>query len=126
MCAAAIKPSQPEEEVVMPKYITFFSYTRDAAKAMIDRPSDRAAAAKALTESLGGKMEAFYWMHGNHDGFLITSLPDGASAASLAGAVGSTGAITGMETHEIFDSEAQVRIVKGAKTALAAYKPPTA
>ena len=46
----------------MPRYITFFSYTAESAKAMIERPSDRSAAAKALTESLGGTQEAFYWM----------------------------------------------------------------
>jgi uncharacterized protein with GYD domain len=44
----------------MPRFITFFSYTAESAKAMIDRPSDRSAAARALTESLGGTMEAFY------------------------------------------------------------------
>jgi hypothetical protein len=47
----------------MPRFITFFSYTGDAAKAMIEHPSDRSAAAKALVESLGGTQEAFYWMY---------------------------------------------------------------
>ena len=55
----------------MPKYICFFSDTRDAAKAMIEKPTDRVAAAKALVEAVGGKMECFYWMHGHHDGFFI-------------------------------------------------------
>jgi uncharacterized protein with GYD domain len=82
----------------MPRFITFFSYTAEATKAMIERPSDRSAAAKALTESLGGTMEAFYWMHGHHDGFLITNLPDGVAAAALAGAVGATGAV-GVSRH---------------------------
>src|SRR5207245_3205571 len=77
---------------VMPRFITFFSYTAESAKAMIERPSDRSAAAKALVESLGGTQEAFYWMQGKHDGFLITSLPDGVAAAALAAAVGATGA----------------------------------
>jgi uncharacterized protein with GYD domain len=93
---------------------------------MIEGPSDRSAAAKALVESLGGTMEAFYWMTGEHDGFLITSLPDGTSGVALSAAVASTGAITGLESHEIFDREAQTQIVKSAKTAIAAYKPPTA
>ena len=43
----------------MPRFITFFSYTAESAKAMIERPSDRSAAAKALIESLGGTQEAF-------------------------------------------------------------------
>ena len=110
----------------MPRFITFFSYTGESAKAMIERPSDRSAAAKALVESLGGTQEAFYWMQGKHDGFLITNLPDGVAAAALAAAVGSTGAIGGLVTHQIFDHDEQAAIVKQAGTALRAYKPPTA
>jgi uncharacterized protein with GYD domain len=110
----------------VPKYICFFSYTRDAAKAMIEKPTDRAAAAKALVESVGGKLECFYWMHGRHDGFFIAEHKDGASAAAVAAAAGSTGAITQLETHELFDGTAQGQIMRTAKTALAGYKPPTA
>jgi uncharacterized protein with GYD domain len=110
----------------MPNYISFLSYTGASAKAMIDRPTDRTAAAKALVESLGGKLEGFYWMNGDHDGFLITTLPDSASVAGLSAAASSTGAITGMRSYEIFDREAQAQIVKSAKTALADYKPPIA
>lgn len=110
----------------MPRFITFFSYTADSTKAMIEKPTDRSAAAKALVESLGGTQEAFYWMQGKHDGFLITNLPDGVAAAALAAAVGASGAIVGTETHQIYDHDEQAAIVKGAATAGRAYKPPTA
>ncbi len=110
----------------MPRFITFFSYTGASAKAMIDRPSDRSAAGKALVESIGGTQEAFYWMQGTHDGFLISNMPDGVSAAALSAAVGAAGAVVGIETHQIFDAEEQAAIVKQAAAALKAYKPPTA
>jgi uncharacterized protein with GYD domain len=110
----------------MPKFITFFAYTGAATKAMIDRPSDRGAAAKTLVESVGGKLEAFYWMNGKHDGFLISQLPDGASGAALSAAAWSSGAFSGFESHEVFDHDAQAQIMKLAKTATATYKPPTA
>ena len=71
-------------------------------------------------------MDAFYWMHGKHDGFIIASYPDGASAAALAAAAASTGAIAQTETHEIFDRDAQTQIIEAAKTAVAVYQPPTA
>ena len=108
----------------MPRYITFFSYTAASATAMIEHPSDRSAAAKALVESLGGTMEAFYWMQGKHDGFLIANLRDGVTASALAAAVGASGALGGIETHQIFDRDEQSTIVKQAATARAAYKPP--
>lgn len=109
----------------MPKFITFFSYTAESAKAMIERPSDRSAAVKATTESLGGTLEAFYWMQGEHDGLLISNLPDGVAAAALVTAVVATGAVERLETHQIFDPEEQAAIVKHADTARKAYKPPT-
>jgi len=110
----------------MSKYICFFSYTRDSAKAMIEKPTDRVAAARALVESAGGKMECLYWMHGHHDGFFIAEFKDGMSAAAVAAAAGSTGAVTQVETHELFDGEAQGQIMRAARAALSGYKPPTA
>ena len=110
----------------MPRFITFFSYTGESAKAMIERPSDRSAAGKALIESLGGTQEAFYWMQGKHDGFLISNLPDGVAASAVAAAVAASGAIVGVETHQIFDRDEQATIVDQASAALRAYKPPSA
>jgi uncharacterized protein with GYD domain len=63
--------------VSVAKYITFFSYSSGALAAMIERPSDRHAAARALAESVGGTVVAFYWMQGHHDGFFIVDVPDG-------------------------------------------------
>lgn len=108
----------------MPKFITFFSYTGEAAKAMINKPTDRSAAARGIVESLGGSMEAFYWMQGKHDGFIIATLPDSVSASALSMAVGASGAVTGLQSHQIYDRDEQAAIVKAAKSAT--YKPPTA
>jgi uncharacterized protein with GYD domain len=71
-------------------------------------------------------MEAFYWMTGKHDGFVISNLPDGVSGAAVSVAVSATGAVTGIETHMIFDHDDQADIVTKAAAALRAYKPPTA
>jgi hypothetical protein len=64
-------------------------------------------------------------MHGKHDGFLISNVPDGVTASALSAAVGATGAVAGLETHQIFDQDEQASIVEQAGTALKAYKPPT-
>jgi uncharacterized protein with GYD domain len=110
----------------MPRFITFFSYTAAATKSMVERPSDRSAAGKALVESLGGTQEAFYWIQGEHDGFLISNMPDGVSTAALSAAVGAAGAVDRIQTHQIFDKDEQAAILEKAATALKAYKPPTA
>jgi uncharacterized protein with GYD domain len=108
----------------MPKFVTFFSYTGESAKAMINKPTDRSAAARTIVESLGGSMESFYWMQGKHDGLFIYTVKDSISASAISLAVGSTGAITGLETHQIYDRDEQMTIVETAKKVT--YKPPTA
>jgi uncharacterized protein with GYD domain len=109
----------------MPRFITFFSYSGAAMKAMIEQPSDRGAASKAVIEALGGTQEAFYWMQGKHDGFVISNLPDGVAAAAVAAAVGSSGVVAGIQTHQLYDHDEQAAILKHAMTAARAYKPPT-
>lgn len=44
----------------------------------------------------------------------------------MAGAVGATGAVGVLETHQIFDHDEQAAIVEQAATARKAYRPPTA
>jgi hypothetical protein len=65
-------------------------------------------------------------MQGGHDGFRISSVPDGVAASALAAAVGATGAIVGVESHQIFNHDEQAAIAKQAAAALAGYTPPTA
>jgi uncharacterized protein with GYD domain len=93
---------------------------------MIDRPTDRVAAAREIVESVGGRMECFYWMQGNHDGFLIAEYKDAASAAAVAMAAASTGGTSLWESHELFDGAAQEQIMRIAKSARDRYKPPMA
>jgi uncharacterized protein with GYD domain len=109
----------------VPRFITYFSYSGDAARAMIEHPTDRAAAGRAAVEALGGSMEAFYWMTGEHDGFLISELPDGVTAGALAAAVGSAGTVGGLETHQLFDHDERMRVMELAAKARGSYKPPT-
>jgi len=106
------------------KYVSFFSYTSEAVKGMIDRPSDRVAAAKARVESLGGTLEAFYWMQGQHDGLQLSELPESVNGAALSAAVAASGAASHLETHQLFDADQQASIMKMAGTALKAYTPP--
>ncbi|NND03351.1 MAG: GYD domain-containing protein [Acidimicrobiia bacterium] len=71
----------------MANYALFFSYTHEAWTDMIKNPSDRSAAAGQLVESLGGKLEASYWMFSDHDGFAVVELPDSITAEAVSVAV---------------------------------------
>jgi uncharacterized protein with GYD domain len=56
--------------------------------------SDRVEAVSKLCQSLGGKLEAFYFAFGETDAYAIVELPDNASAASLSLVVGAAGEAT--------------------------------
>jgi uncharacterized protein with GYD domain len=68
------------------------NYTAEGAKGIAREggTARRAAVEKAVT-ALGGKLEAFYFAFGATDAYVIVDLPDNATAAALALAVGQSG-----------------------------------
>ena len=68
----------------MAKYLVLFSLTGETIKRFLDKPSDRAAVVRDLAESVGGSLESYYWMFGQHGGAAIVSLAD-SQAARLPG-----------------------------------------
>jgi uncharacterized protein with GYD domain len=107
----------------MPKYVAFFSYTNEAWRRMIENPADRAAAARAVIESVGGTMECFYWMTGDDDGLVIFEAPDVALAGATAAGVASSGLVTGLHTHELLDMEQAAVLLSGAGRIQGVYPP---
>jgi len=104
----------------MPKYLVSVSYSAEGAKGLRqDGGTKRRQVATNAVESLGGKVEAFYFSFGEHDAIIIADMPDAASAAAVSLAVSSTGAArlttTALITPEEMDHAA------GKK---AAYKAP--
>ena len=79
----------------MPKYLIQASYTTDGVRGVVkDGGSSRRSAVAKLIESVGGKLEAFYFAFGSSDAYVIADMPDNASAAAASLAVNSSGAVT--------------------------------
>ena len=79
----------------MAKYLIEASYTPDGVKGLLkDGGSARRDAAAQLMETLGGKVEAFYFSFGSSDAYVIVDMPDNVSLAAAALAVNSSGAVT--------------------------------
>jgi uncharacterized protein with GYD domain len=79
----------------MPKYLIEVNYTLDGVKGLkAEGGSARVAAATALIESLGGKVESFHFAFGDTDAYVIADMPDNASVAAAALAVSSGGGAT--------------------------------
>lgn len=106
----------------MPLYLGRFSYTTDAIRAMTSNPQDRSAAAREVAESVGAKMVGFWFAFGVHDGVFLLEAPDNATAASVAMAVGGSGALSDVETTVLLDMEEAQEAMR--KAGAATYRPP--
>src|SRR5438445_13665475 len=83
----------------MPKYLLSASYSAEGSKGLLkDGGTKRTNAARALVESLGGKLESIYFAFGNTDVVAIVDLPDNASAAAASLTIAGSGALTGKIT----------------------------
>ncbi len=110
----------------MPKYVSLFAYTGEAWSRMVANPSDRTEAARKLIQEMGGNMEAFYWMLGDHDGMVIYEAPDEATVAAIVGGVHASKLIAHIETHQLVGPQEASAALALAATARAAYRPPGA
>ena len=107
----------------MAKFIAMFKAKGETVASLIDHPSDRAAAIHGLLEAAGGKVEAYYWMFGQIDGFAILDVPDSKTAGAISLAISSTGAFS-VETHELIAPSQLGGILSRAKELRSSYKAP--
>ena len=59
----------------MSKYAVFFTLKGEAIARAMEQPSDRVVVVSKAVESAGGKLEAYYLMFGQYDGFVIVDSP---------------------------------------------------
>src|SRR5918911_1655079 len=104
----------------MPLYLGRFRYSAEARKAMVRNPQDRSAAAREAIESLGGRMMGFWFAFGEHDGVFLAEVPDNATAAALAMAVGASGTVD-IETTVLLDMDEAQEAMR--KAATVTYRP---
>jgi uncharacterized protein with GYD domain len=104
----------------MPKYLLQVKYSHQGIKGLAAQGgSAREAAARELIESVGGRMDAFYFAFGEHDVYVIADFPDHASATAAALAVGGSGAGSAATTVLMTPAE-----VDEAARKQVTYRPP--
>ena len=78
----------------MAKFLLCASYTVEGIKGVLkEGGTSRRAAAQKAVESVGGRLEAFYYAFGKDDAYVIVDVADNASAAALSMTIGATGAV---------------------------------
>ena len=100
----------------MAKYLVEAKYTSEGLRGLLkDKASGRKAAVSSALESMGGKVESFYFTFGNNDVIVICDMPDNVSAAALSLSASSTGLVRTRTTPLLSVEEADAAIGKGAK-----------
>jgi uncharacterized protein with GYD domain len=78
----------------MPKYLVEAHYTTEGTKGLArEGGSGRRDAVRKTLESVGGKLEAFYFAFGGVDAYIVFDAPDNASAAAVSLAANQSGAL---------------------------------
>ncbi len=109
----------------MPTFIITGNYTQSAMKGMLANPSDRAEAARKMTEAAGGKQLAWYATTGATDFLIIVSAEDVTSVLSALMVVGASGAVANIQTQRAFSAEELMAIQKRAGEITASYDAPS-
>lgn len=82
-------------EVTVPKFLLEASYSQDGVKGVQTAGgTSRRDAVAAVAESVGGKLEAFYFAFGDSDAYVVVDLPDNESATAVALTVNASGGAT--------------------------------
>jgi uncharacterized protein with GYD domain len=93
-------------------------------KAMVENPSDREAAARAIVEAAGGTLESFYMTTGDNDFSIKVTIDDATDLIAGLLATGASGAVSNLKTIRAFTSEEFTAMQKRAGELASAYKSP--
>jgi uncharacterized protein with GYD domain len=97
----------------MPKYIALYQFTDQGIK-NFDTSVQRARAAIAAAEQMGGKALAIYWTLGPYDVVSVGEFPDDETATAFSLKIGSLGNVRAT-TLRAFDESEMTKIVAKAK-----------
>jgi uncharacterized protein with GYD domain len=97
----------------MPKFLVQSTYTADGVQGLQkEGAAARAKMAAQVAETVGGKLEAFYFAFGEQDVVAILDLPSVVDAAAIAFAVSRSGAIKTKTTLLMTPAEADQALKK--------------
>jgi uncharacterized protein with GYD domain len=98
----------------MPHYLFQVSYSADSWAGLLKNPENRRETISKMFESVGGKLESFYFAFGAHDVVVIATLPDNVSAGAVAVAAASSGAVASMSTTVLMTAEEGQEVLRKA------------
>jgi uncharacterized protein with GYD domain len=108
----------------MAMYLARAKFSKDAMRALVERPEDRLITTTRFLQGIGGRLHNYFFAFGEHDIILIYELPDNVSAAALAMVLTSSGSCTEVDTTVLLTMEEAIAAMNQAGKAMAVYSPP--
>ena len=97
----------------MPKYMFQANLAVEGVKGLIkEGGTNRRLAIEKTVQSVGGKLEGFYFAFGATDVFVIVDLPDNTAAAAVALSVSSSGSVAARTTVLLTPEEMDMAVKK--------------
>ena len=96
-------------------YLTRFSYTPETWARLMKNPEDRSVAARQYIESVGGKLQGFWYAFGTYDGYCLWEAPDNVSMAAVGLAITGGGALSKFETTPLLTVEETLEALRRAQ-----------
>jgi uncharacterized protein with GYD domain len=101
------------KEFQMPKYMFQSHLASEGVKGLLKEGGlARRAAVEKTAQSMGGKLETFYFAFGETDVFVIADLPDNAAAAAVALTVSASGLVSARTTVLLTPEEMDAAVKK--------------
>jgi uncharacterized protein with GYD domain len=115
---------EQERSGSMPLYLYQLAYAPESIAAQMQNPQDRLeAAARPSVEAVGGKLVGGGFSFGEYDIVILYEAPDDVSAAAVALAVASGGAIKTQKTTKLLSGDEWVQALGKATTVGNSYRP---
>jgi uncharacterized protein with GYD domain len=105
----------------MPHYLVEVGYNTTGLAGLVKAPQDRIEKVTPAIEALGGRVESAYYAFGDYDIVLICEMPDNATAAAFALAVGAGGTVASYKTTVLLTPDEAVQAM--TKAAESRYQP---
>ena len=91
---------------------------------MLKKPSDREAAARAIVEAAGGKLETFYLTTGDSDFSIKVTIDDASDLMAGLMATAASGSVSNLKTIRAFTASEFTEMQKKAGKIAQAYQAP--
>jgi uncharacterized protein with GYD domain len=98
----------------MAHYLFQGGYAPEAWAGLMENPEDRTAVVRAALESIGGKLEALYYVFGADDFVGLAEVPDNIQAAAVSIAVASTSRYRNFRLTPLLTAQEIVQAMQGA------------